>query len=1450
MSEKIINTREYWNKRFDTDWNEYGGNQQTEFFAKIACDMFPEWFVRDIKLNQYTLCDIGCALGDGVDILSKFLGIRASGMDFSEEAINKAKERYPQYEFYTDDVINLSEVKIYDIIYCSNVLEHFPNPWDIANNLSKISSHYIVLLFPFREKLNISEHVYNFDTNLIPLEINKFKLIHVNTVNGEEIENSFYPDQQIFLIYSNIETDIKLANLKDISNGITYADLKDSLREINKLQDENYSLQNQINEFSKQIEVIRNENTNNIENFNKQIELLEFKIQNLQKQIVEYSEREKELKNQLTNFENLEKELNDLKSRKSYYANLEDNLRNEIEQLRKYENEREEIIKKALNQCKSMTYSRLFKLVHFLNRFLYQGIKGTKLERKKFRKWLYSHLVGGGDADHRFHPLFSIINILESYSMEASTTSVISNKSISLHSDIDCELTLHLRNEENRLKSKSKKKSKEVYKIEEIINSRAYKGILIYPHVVYWEPLQTPQQLLRAFAKQGWICFFCEHPNVKDCFREIEPNLYITHEKDLLEAIGNKQVTILLTWLGSLSFVNQINNKIIWYHILDKLEIFPYYNQTYLDLHNQAVKTADYVSYVAKPLLNCIENKNDAIYLPNGTNPDELLNQHDGFIPNDMINIVNTGHKIIGYYGYLADWMDYELVADVAKARPNYEFVFIGKAIHDTSKIDKLPNVHLLGLKPYNELSDYAKLFDVATIPFVINDMMDCVSPIKFYEYCALGLPVITSRMKEMESFVREYVACFNDRDEYLFYLDKFVQREIRKLAVQQAPFIAKENTWISRAKRMIEQFDRNQQTILSQDYVKFDIIIMSVIDYDFRYQRPQHLASRFAKNGHRVFYINANHYKESCVTEIEENLFIINLKNVDFSAIHLTDWEYQQAELQKYLDNILYQYCIRDAVSIVDYPNWVLAAQYLKTKFGFKIITDYMDDYTGFLNPAEKLVGSNCVKLLELSDMVITSSQFLYDIAKKYNTNIAIVRNGTEFKHFYTSYINMQKRQRKVVGYYGAVAQWFDINKVCYLAENLNDCDIVIIGEVTEGRNKLQKYENIKLLGEMSYNELPKHLAYFDVCLIPFDTSTDLIKATNPVKFYEYLSAGKKVVATEIPELEPYKDKYVYMANDNNKFLNYVKLCLEGNDTLADSQECIEFGKSNDWQVRYESFSSLCLKAVPKISVIVLTYNNLELNKLCINSILNKTAYPNYELIIVDNKSSDGTIDYLNQLTNQNISNVKIILNEANSGFAGGNNIGIKASTGDYVLLLNNDTLVTRGWLTSLVKHLENDKKLGMCGPVTNSIGNEAKIKVLYNSINEMESFAYNYTWDNMGKQYKDPNILALFCTLIKREVIDKCGILNEEYGVGMFEDDDYAEAVKNVGYKLTIAEDAFIHHFEGASFKKLDDVKFRKIFEENKEIFEKKWNKKWKVHEKREGITWDTNIDINILD
>ena len=470
---------------------------------------------------------------------------------------------------------------------------------------------------------------------------------------------------------------------------------------------------------------------------------------------------------------------------------------------------------------------------------------------------------------------------------------------------------------------------------------------------------------------------------------------------------------------------------------------------------------------------------------------------------------------------------------------------------------------------------------------------------------------------------------------------------------------------------------------------------------------------------------------------------------------------------------------------------------------------------------------------------MVVASSNFLHDIAEKYAGNITIVRNGTEVEHFYKAKEMEHHKERPVVGYYGAVSHWFDWEKVCYVAEKMPQVDVVIIGEVTEYREKLEKYKNIKLLGEKKYDELPKHLAYFDVCLIPFDTSTDLIKATNPVKFYEYLSAGKRIVATEIPELEPYRDEYVYMSNDNDQFLKYVKDCLEHSDDLKDVESCVAFAKENDWQKRYEKFAEACKEAAPRVSIVVLTYNNLELNKFCIESVLEKTAYPNYELIVLDNASTDGTVEYLNEVNERKDPRVKIIINPENSGFAGGNNIAIDQATGEFIMLLNNDTVITKGWLTNAVKHMENDPKCGMCGAVTNSIGNEAMIGVNYKNLKELASFAFQYTRIHNNETYTNVDRLAMFCTLIRKDIMDKYGKLDANYQVGMFEDDDYAQVVKSAGYKLIIAEDVFVHHVNNASFKKLQSEEYKKIFEKNKKLFEEKWGVKWKMPKYRDGVT-----------
>ncbi len=624
---------------------------------------------------------------------------------------------------------------------------------------------------------------------------------------------------------------------------------------------------------------------------------------------------------------------------------------------------------------------------------------------------------------------------------------------------------------------------------------------------------------------------------------------------------------------------------------------------------------------------------------------------------------------------------------------------------------------------------------------------------------------------------------------------------------------------------------------ILEEPYQKHDVLIFSVINYHFRYQRPQQIADHYAKRGHRVFYINAGFINSLTPTvEQEGNLYIVSLPCTWVGDVYALNKARDQEEILAQVNRLLFRYGIRDALMIADYPTWVHTVLALKRTYGFPLITDYMDDFTGFAATTADYVREDCIRLLEHSQCVAASSEFLVESAKRYNQNVHAIRNGTEFSHFHKAFPGAKKHKRSVIGYYGAIAEWFDAEKVLYLAKRFSDCDIVLIGGVTNEKIRKANLPNLKLLGEKPYAELPDYLAEFDVCLIPFDSSIDLIKATNPVKFYEYLSAGKKIVATEIPELMPFRDKYAYLENDDRAFGDAVERCLKGTDTLAPTEERFRFAKENDWQARLDAFEDAGMSVFPMVSIIVLCYNQLDYTKQCVDSILKNTAYPNYELILVDNCSQDDTADYLRTLPDRD-PHVRIQINETNKGFAGGNNDGLAMARGDYLVLLNNDTVVTRGWLTGMLKQFSNADGVGIVGPVTNSIGNEAMVPVTYHEIKDMPLFAYLYTDLHMNQRYYHDGVLAMYCIMFSREVLQKVGPLDENYGRGYFEDDDYSIAAKNAGFDLVMTEDVFIHHYGNASFSLLGDEVRLRLFHENKAYFEKKWGTIWTPHHFRHG-------------
>ena len=215
------------------------------------------------------------------------------------------------------------------------------------------------------------------------------------------------------------------------------------------------------------------------------------------------------------------------------------------------------------------------------------------------------------------------------------------------------------------------------------------------------------------------------------------------------------------------------------------------------------------------------------------------------------------------------------------------------------------------------------------------------------------------------------------------------------------------------------------------------------------------------------------------------------------------------------------------------------------------------------------------------------------------------------------------------------------------------------------------------------------------------------------------------------------------------------------------------------------------------KTSIVILSYNTLQLLQLCIESIREHTEAGTYEIIVVENASKDGSAAWLKEQ-----SDLRCIYNEKNLGFPKGCNQGLAIATGTELLLLNSDTVVTQNWLKNLRCALYSSPQAGAAGCVTNYCSNDQQIEVPYGDLEEMQLFAAEYNKASDPVRWEKKATLVGFCYLFKREVLEKIGWLDEQFSPGNFEDDDYSLRILQAGYDLLLCRDTFIHHFGSASF------------------------------------------------
>jgi len=263
------------------------------------------------------------------------------------------------------------------------------------------------------------------------------------------------------------------------------------------------------------------------------------------------------------------------------------------------------------------------------------------------------------------------------------------------------------------------------------------------------------------------------------------------------------------------------------------------------------------------------------------------------------------------------------------------------------------------------------------------------------------------------------------------------------------------------------------------------------------------------------------------------------------------------------------------------------------------------------------------------------------------------------------------------------------------------------------------------------------------------------------------------------------------------------------------------------------------------KAEVIVLTYGNEDLTTRCFESLRKHTQ--GYRLIWVDNGSGPDSIDAVLTEARSNPGMIPIWL-PTNIGFVQGTNVALKAlldvyeTKAEYIVLLNNDVVVTDGWLDRMIKVFERDTHVKAVGPITSecsswqSFSNARSILPQFQVPAGFERLGTDKRAERLAYCYDELsakcNMLAFFCTVFKTSVFRELGLLDEAFGIGYGDDDDLCKRMRDAKMKLAVSMGTYVFHNHQSTFKKLytnDEIKA--IREERLQVYKDKHGEDAKI-------------------
>jgi len=354
--------------------------------------------------------------------------------------------------------------------------------------------------------------------------------------------------------------------------------------------------------------------------------------------------------------------------------------------------------------------------------------------------------------------------------------------------------------------------------LSKIKNASKSQQLVIFLPLIDWNvPLfQRPHQLALHLSMQNKFVIFCTPNAYFDQirgFNKINLNLILCSDYRLLDKVPGRKVIYSCSTDNNLEYVDLerelLRNNVVIYDYIDEIDekisgtlisdkILIKHDKLLCDERLIAIASADklYQDVAGRRTRNCalVTNGVDIMHFSVTRDPNK--------IPEALRPIRDKGAPVLGYFGALASWFDYELILYLSKSRPNYQIVLIGYVYDEyirKYRLDQHNNILVLDPVHYSDLPDYGCWFDVSLIPFLLNSITESTSPIKLFEYMALGKPIVTTDMPECRKY--KSVLIGHDHDEFIRQIDHALtltsDERYRDILRQEA----EQNTWDMKAR-------------------------------------------------------------------------------------------------------------------------------------------------------------------------------------------------------------------------------------------------------------------------------------------------------------------------------------------------------------------------------------------------------------------------------------------------------------------------------------------------------------------------------------------------------------------------------------------------------------------------------------------------------------------------